>query len=73
MTAPCASSRPSSSNATRHPNIEIMTYTEVDRIEGEAGDFTVTLIKKPRYVIEEKCTGCNICVDYCPGKNPRSV
>jgi heterodisulfide reductase subunit A len=55
---------------TRHPNIEIMTYTEVDRIEGEAGDFTVTLIKKPRYVIEEKCTGCNICVDYCPVKIP---
>jgi heterodisulfide reductase subunit A len=55
---------------TRHPNIEIMTYTEVDRVEGEAGDFKVTLIKKPRYVIEEKCTGCNICVDYCPVKIP---
>ena len=55
---------------SRHPNIEIMTYTEVDRVEGEAGDFKITLIKKPRYVIEEKCTGCNICVDYCPIKIP---
>ncbi len=50
----------------RHPNIEILTYTEVDSIEGEAGDFTVTLIKKPRYVIESKCTGCTVCVEYCP-------
>ena len=55
---------------SRHPNIEIMTYTEVDRVEGEAGDFRVTLIKKPRYVIEEKCTGCNLCVDYCPVRIP---
>jgi len=50
----------------RHPNIEILTYTEVDSVEGEAGDFTVTLIKKPRYVIENKCTGCTVCVEYCP-------
>jgi heterodisulfide reductase subunit A len=54
----------------RHPNIEIMTYTEVDSIEGEAGDFTVTLVKKPRYVIESKCTGCTTCVEYCPVKYP---
>ncbi len=54
----------------RNPNIEIITYTEVDRVEGEAGDFRVTLTKKPRYIIEEKCTGCNICVDYCPVKIP---
>jgi len=54
----------------RHPNIEIMTYTEVDRVEGEAGDFKVTLIKKPRYVIEDKCTGCSTCVEYCPVKVP---
>ncbi|MGD2245193.1 MAG: FAD-dependent oxidoreductase [Candidatus Aminicenantes bacterium] len=50
----------------RHPNIEILTYTEVDSVEGEAGDFTVALIKKPRYVREDKCTGCTVCVEYCP-------
>jgi heterodisulfide reductase subunit A2 len=54
----------------RHPNIEILTYTEVDGVEGEAGDFTVTLIKKPRYIIEDKCTGCTTCVEYCPVKYP---
>ncbi|ABB32313.1 polyferredoxin, putative benzoyl-CoA reductase electron transfer protein [Geobacter metallireducens GS-15] len=54
----------------RNPNIEIITYTEVERVDGEAGDFRVTLTKKPRYISEEKCTGCNICVDYCPVKIP---
>jgi heterodisulfide reductase subunit A len=54
----------------RHPNIEILTYTEVDRVEGEAGDFTVALVKKPRYVLESKCTGCTTCVEYCPEKSP---
>jgi len=54
----------------RHPNIEILTYTEVDSVEGEAGDFNVTLIKKPRYIIEDKCTGCTTCVEYCPVKYP---
>ncbi|MGQ9653625.1 MAG: FAD-dependent oxidoreductase, partial [Thermodesulfobacteriota bacterium] len=52
----------------RHPNIEIMTYTEVERVEGEAGDFTVTLVKKPRYIMEDRCTGCTTCVEYCPVK-----
>ncbi len=54
----------------RHPNIEILTYTEVDSVEGEAGDFSVTLRKKPRYIIEEKCTGCTVCSEYCPVKIP---
>ncbi len=47
-----------------------MTFTEVDRVEGEAGDFKVTLIKKPRYIKEDKCTGCSTCVKYCPVQYP---
>lgn len=54
----------------RHPNIEMLTYTEVEKVEGEAGDFKVTLVKKPRYVIESKCTGCTVCVEHCPVKYP---
>jgi heterodisulfide reductase subunit A len=55
---------------SRHPNIEILTYTEVDAVEGEAGNFAVTLVKKPRYVEESKCTGCTVCVEYCPVHYP---
>jgi len=47
-----------------------MTYTEVENVEGEAGNFKVTLIKKPRHVIEDNCTGCTTCVEYCPAKYP---
>jgi heterodisulfide reductase subunit A len=39
-------------------------------VEGEAGDFKATLIKKPRYIIEDKCTGCTTCVEYCPVQYP---
>jgi heterodisulfide reductase subunit A len=35
-------------------------------VEGEAGNYNVTLLKKPRYIIEDKCTGCTTCVEYCP-------
>ncbi len=38
----------------------------MDRIHGKSGDFKVTLTKRPRYVIEDKCTGCTTCVEYCP-------
>jgi len=55
---------------SRHPNIDILTYTEVDRVEGEAGNFKVTLIKKPRYILDDKCRGCTTCTEYCPVKVP---
>jgi len=47
-----------------------LTYTEVHRVEGEAGEFKVTLVTKPRYIIEDKCTGCTTCVEYCPVQVP---
>ena len=55
---------------SRHPNIDILTYTEVERVEGEAGNFKVTLTKKPRYIKEDKCTGCTTCVEFCPVNVP---
>jgi heterodisulfide reductase subunit A len=57
---------PKFNECSRHPNIETLTYTEVESVKGEAGDFTVTLVKKPRYITEDKCTGCTVCVEYCP-------
>lgn len=54
----------------RHPNIEILSYAEVEKVEGEAGDFTVTVVKKPRYVKEDMCTGCTVCMEYCQVQYP---
>jgi len=50
----------------RNPNIELMTYHEVKKVEGEPGDFTVTVLKKPRYIDETKCKGCGDCATKCP-------
>ncbi|GAG24533.1 unnamed protein product, partial [marine sediment metagenome] len=54
----------------RNPNITIITYAEVESVGGEEGNFKVTLLKKPRYVDEEKCLGCPTCIEYCPIKIP---
>ncbi len=50
----------------RHPNIELMAYSEVEKVEGEAGDFKVTVRRKARYVEEDRCTGCGACKEKCP-------
>ncbi|OGA19404.1 MAG: heterodisulfide reductase [Betaproteobacteria bacterium RIFCSPLOWO2_02_FULL_63_19] len=55
---------------SRHPNIDILSNTEIHRVEGEAGSFRITVTKKPRYVIEDKCTGCTTCAQYCPVQVP---
>jgi heterodisulfide reductase subunit A len=49
-----------------NPNISIITDAQIDSIDGEAGNFKVTLIQEPRYVDVEKCTGCGTCAEYCP-------
>ncbi len=54
----------------RHPNIEILTFTEVEKVEGSAGDFNISLVTRPRYIREEECTGCGTCVKYCPKEYP---
>ncbi|MHC4478158.1 MAG: NADH-quinone oxidoreductase subunit NuoE family protein [Planctomycetota bacterium] len=53
----------------RHMNIEKLTYSEVEGIEGTAGNFSVRLRKKARSVDPEKCTGCGECVENCLVKN----
>lgn len=50
----------------RHKDIELLTLTDVERVQGAAGHFTVTLRKRPRFVDETKCTGCGTCVANCP-------
>jgi len=52
-----------------HLNIEKLTYSEVESIEGEAGNFKVSIRKKARSVDPAKCTGCGECVEHCLVKN----
>ena len=53
-----------------HPNIEILANTEIRRVKKENGTFKVRLVKKARFIDEEKCTGCGSCVEACPVSIP---
>ena len=52
----------------QHPNITLLTYSEVAGVEGYLGNFKITVRKKARFVNEELCTGCGICEEKCPKK-----
>jgi len=54
--------------AAQHPNIELMTYSEVTDVKGFIGNFKVTVKQKPKYVDWELCTGCGTCMEKCPTK-----
>lgn len=51
--------------AARHPNIELLTLSEVKKVSGGAGDYKVTVTRLPRYVDESKCVGCGDCANAC--------
>jgi len=52
-----------------HLNIEKLTYSEIESIEGAAGNFNVRVKRKARYVDPDKCTGCGECTENCLVKN----
>ncbi len=52
-------------DAGRHPNIHLLTYSEVEEVSGYVGNFKVKVRKKARYVDTDKCTGCGLCWEYC--------
>ncbi len=54
----------------RHSNIIIHTLSEVKKVDGKPGNFSVKVSQQARYVDEEKCTGCGICEEKCPKKVP---
>ncbi len=51
---------------SRHRNIELLTYAEVEDVAGYVGNFNVRIKKKPRYVSADLCTACDDCVKACP-------
>ena len=50
----------------RHHNIHVISNAEIEKVEGELGNFKVTIKKRARRVNEEKCTGCGVCAQKCP-------
>jgi NADH:ubiquinone oxidoreductase subunit E len=53
-------------DAGRHPNIKLVTMSEVEKLEGEPGNFKVQVKRHARFVDESKCTGCGSCWSNCP-------
>lgn len=60
-------------DAGRHENIQIITKGEVKDLSGAPGNMKVLVKKSPRYVIEDKCTGCGICWNNCPVRNKPQI
>ena len=56
-----------------HPNIEILTNTEVRKVKKTREGFSVRLVQKARFIDEEKCTGCGACVEACPVRIPDAM
>lgn len=57
---------PRMSEVGTHDNIEMMTYAEVEQVTGFVGNFDVRVRQKARFINEEDCTGCGICIEKCP-------
>lgn len=51
---------------SNHPNVELLTYSELEEIQGEAGSFEVKIRKKASFIDEDKCVGCGDCTETCP-------
>ncbi len=61
---------PRMAEAEHHANITTLTYAEVQRVQREGSGFLVDVLKKPRYVNEETCTGCRLCEYACDVELP---
>jgi heterodisulfide reductase subunit A len=57
---------PKLSECYRHPNITLYSYSEVQKVQGTVGNFSVDILKKARYVKESECINCGLCAEKCP-------
>jgi len=57
-------------DAGRHPNIDLLTFSEIQQVDGYVGQFRVKVLKKARYVDEQECTACGDCLEVCPVAKP---
>jgi heterodisulfide reductase subunit A2 len=62
---------PKMSEVGSHPNITLWSYSEVTKVDGFVGNYTVQVKRKPRYIIEDLCTGCQECIANCVYKEPK--
>jgi heterodisulfide reductase subunit A len=60
---------PKMSEVGRHPNIELLTLSEIKEVSGHIGNFKLKILKKARYVTDE-CTSCGECIEACPQLTP---
>jgi heterodisulfide reductase subunit A len=54
----------------KHPNITLLTNAEVTDVRGFVGNYEATILRKPGYVDEKRCVGCELCMEVCPVKVP---
>ncbi len=66
---PMCTLSPLLNGVANHPDIEILTLSEVSKVEGSVGNFVVEVTTKPRYV-HDNCTSCGRCSEVCPVEFP---
>ncbi|MCX6909865.1 MAG: CoB--CoM heterodisulfide reductase iron-sulfur subunit A family protein [Verrucomicrobia bacterium] len=62
---------PKMSQVGNHPNITLWSYSEVTKVDGFVGNYTIQVKRKPRYINEELCIGCQECISHCVFKEPK--
>jgi heterodisulfide reductase subunit A len=62
---------PKMSEVGSHQNITLWSYSEVTKVDGYVGNFTVTVKRKARFINEDLCTGCQECIAHCVYKEPK--
>ena len=61
---------PKMTKLAHHPNVTLLTYSEIEEVTGSAGNFKVRVRRKATYVDWGKCVGCGLCMQVCPVEVP---